>query len=91
MTGEIFKMKINLRTYRQYKNSVEMITYVKVSISRLERRTIALFRADSLPLAYETGRCSRPPVPFDERLCLACDKWPIKSERNPFFWNVRYI
>ena len=51
-----------LRTYRLYKNSVKTEQYIKVSMSRMERRTMALFRSGALPIAIETGRYSRPPI-----------------------------
>ena len=59
-----------LRTYRLYKHDVKSAPYVLQNISRFERRTMALFRSGALPLAYEIGRYSRPPVPVDDRLCV---------------------
>ena len=58
-----------LRKYRQYKCCVKAEPYVKINISRMERRTMALFRAGSLPLAIKTGRYSKSPIPINERLC----------------------
>ena len=62
-----------LRTYRLYKHDVKSAPYVLQNISRFERRTMSLFRSGALPLAYETCRYSRQPVPVDERLCVYCN------------------
>ena len=84
-----------LRTYRLYKNSVEVESYVKTNIPRMERRTMALFRSGSLPLAYETGRYSRPPVPINDRLCTLCDNNAIETEKHffmecPLYSDLRF-
>ena len=74
-----------LRTYRLYKHDVKSAPYVLQNISRFERRTMALFRSGALPLAYETGRYSRPPVPADDRLCVYCMCVRMK---NIFSWSA---
>ena len=98
---ELFNDKYNtrngnkLRTFRMYKNSVNTETYVKLNISRMERRTMALFRSGSLPLAIEVGRYSRPPIPTEERLCVLCDARAIEDEKHfllecPLYSDLRY-
>ena len=56
---------------------------------------MALFRAGCLPLAYETGRYSRPPVPIDDRLCLLCDNSSVETEKHfliecSLYSDIRY-
>jgi len=98
---ELFNDRMNaqngnkLRTYRLYKTSVETEPYIKLNISRMERRTMALFRAGSLPLAYETGRYSRPPIPVNERYCVLCDNSAVETEKHflmecPLYTDLRY-
>ena len=45
---------------------------------------MALFRSGALPLAYETGRYSRPPVPVDDRLCVYCNSGRVENEKHFF-------
>ena len=71
-----------LRTYRLYKHDAKKALYVLQNISRFERRTMALFRSGALPLAYETGRYSRPPVPVDDRLCVYCNSGRVENETH---------
>ena len=62
-----------LRTYKLYKNSVKTEQYIKVSMSRMERRTMALLRSGALPIAIET--------PVDDRLCDLCDMGVVENEK----------
>ena len=71
-----------LRTYRLYKHDVNSAPYVLQNISRFERWTMALFRSGALPLAYETGKYSRPPVPVDDRLCVYCNSERVENEKH---------
>jgi hypothetical protein len=41
-----------------------------------------LFRSGALPLAYETGRYTGPPVPVDDRLCVYCNSGRVKNEKH---------
>ena len=76
-----------LRTYQLYKNSVKTEQYIKVSMSRRERRTMALFRSGALPIAIET--------PVDDRLCDLCDMGVVENEKHflldcPLYSDLRY-
>ena len=71
-----------LRTYRLYKHDIKSAPYVLQNISRFERRTMALFRSGTLPLAYETGRYSRSPVPVDDRPCVYCNSGRVENEKH---------
>ena len=56
---------------------------------------MALFRTGSLPLAVETGRYSRPPIPLAQRLCKYCDLNEIETEKHflmtcPLYTDLRY-
>ena len=84
-----------LRTYRLYKQSVSVEPYVKLNIDRNQRRYMAMFRAGSLPLALETGRYSRPPVPVENRLCRYCDLGLVETEKHflmkcPLYSDLRF-
>ena len=84
-----------LRTYRLYKNTVKTEKYLRLQIPKRVRRTVALFRSGSLPLAIETGRYARPRIPIDDRLCKHCDINEVESERHfmmvcPLYDDMRF-
>ena len=83
------------RKYRLYQNSVKTEQYIKVSMSRRERRTIAILRSGALLIAIKTGRYSRPPTPVDDRLCDLCDMGVVENEKHffldcPVYSDLRY-
>ena len=59
-----------------------MEPYVQQIMPRAYRRVMALFRAGSLPLAIETGRYTRPPIPVDNRICVYCSANCLESEKH---------
>ena len=67
-----------LRTYRLFKDTLEVENYVTLNVSKHERSTMAQFRCGILPLRIETGRYVNEPV--DERICTMCDSGQIESE-----------
>lgn len=71
-----------LRTYRQYKSNCSVEPYVSKIIPRSYRRVMALFRAGSLPLAIETGRYTKPPIPVEDRLCVYCSDNSVETEKH---------
>ena len=71
-----------LRTYRMYKQELCAEAYVTVDIPRKHRRTLAQFRAGSLPLAIETGRFAKPPIPLQERYCKYCTAGVVEDEKH---------
>jgi hypothetical protein len=84
-----------LRTYKLYKNSVKTEQYIKVSMSRMERWTMAILRSGALPIAIEIGRYSRLPTPVDDRLCDLCDMGVVENEKYflvdcPLYSDLRY-
>lgn len=84
-----------LRTYRLYKQTVNVESYVKMNIPLSQKRYMAMFRAGSLPLALETGRYSRPQVPIEDRLCIYCDLGHVETEKHflmvcPLYADIRY-
>ena len=87
--NELFKDRGNqngnkLRTYRQFKQIRCTETYVSRLVHRPYRRAMALFRAGSLPLAIETGRYARPPVPVKIDFVLYVIKTVLEL-KNIFF------
>ncbi|VDH92990.1 Hypothetical predicted protein [Mytilus galloprovincialis] len=71
-----------LRTFRQYKSYLQPSSYVKSVKFRDYRRTLSNFRCDSLPLAIETGRYTKPVTPLNERICQFCDENTIETEQH---------
>ena len=61
-------LKPKLRTYVQYKHTLECEPYVAQYLSRDYRSILAHFRLGILPLHIETGRFSNTP-----RLCMFCN------------------
>ena len=60
------------------------------------RRVMALFRVGSLPLAIETGRYTKLPVPVENRLCVLCNKNCVETENHflldcPLYDDLRLI
>jgi hypothetical protein len=64
-------------------------------LSRMERRTMALFRSGALPIAIETSRYSRTSTPVDSTLFDLCDMGVVESEKHflldcPLYSDLRY-
>jgi len=54
-----------------------------------------MFRSGALPLAIETGRYSRQPIPVNERTCKLCSTGDIENEFHflmlcPLYCDLRY-
>ena len=84
-----------LRTYRTYKTQFETEHYVKLNMSRDQRRILAKFRSCNLPLEIEKGRYTRPKTPVHERLCKYCKAQEIEDETHlliscDFYDDIRY-
>ena len=71
-----------LRTYRQFKNTLETEPYVLANISRYQRRILAKFRCGNLPLHVETGRYTKPKTPLSDRLCKYCTLNLVEDETH---------
>ena len=61
----------------------------------MERRTMALFRSETLPIAIETGRYSRTSTPVDSTMCDLCDMGVVEKEKHflldcPLYIDLRY-
>ena len=54
-------------------NHNETEHYVKLNMSRDQRRILAKLRSCILPLEIEKGRYTRPKIPINERICKFCD------------------
>lgn len=84
-----------LRTYRLYKSNFQTETYVKINMSRDQRRILSKFRCCNLPLAIETGRYTKPKTPLNERTCKFCPTSPVEDETHffiecDFYSDIRY-
>jgi hypothetical protein len=64
-----------LRLYRNFKKDLVPEYYVLNSMPRHLRSYICKLRCGTLPLAIETGRFNKPPIPLNEKTC-------------PFYYNT---
>ncbi|KAK6191131.1 hypothetical protein SNE40_002872 [Patella caerulea] len=62
-----------LRTYRLFKKDLYPEFYVTCALTRQQRSAIAKLRCGVLPLAIETGRYCKPPIPLIDRICPLCN------------------
>ena len=69
-----------LRTYNNFKNSLEQEEYIKVMNNKQHIKTIAKFRLSCHQLAIEKGRYTKPKTPVEDRLCTHCKE--IEDERH---------
>ena len=84
-----------LRSYRLYKETVQVEQYIQCQIPRNVRRTMTLFRCGALPLSVETGRYAKPQIPLENRLCTFCDMNVIEDEKHflidcPLYSDIRF-
>lgn len=82
-----------LRTYRLYKQDIQLESYVKLPLHRDHRRILAMFRCGNLPLHIETGRFARPIIPLKQRTCFHCVN-SVEDEVHffiecPFYDDIR--
>ena len=78
----IARSRNKLRTYRNFKDSLNTSNYVIKCQNRSNRRALALFRCGCAPIALETGRYQN--VPYEERLCTICNSGNIEDEFHCF-------
>ena len=81
-----------LRTYRLFKNNLEVETYLQINIPKMYRRILSMLRCGSLPLEVETGRYNK--TPLNERICKLCNTNTIENEMHftlncPLYDDVR--
>ena len=70
--------KTKLRTYCQYKHSINAEDYVKCTFSRADRSILAKFRCGILQLHIETGRFND--TNLEDRVCSMCETNSIEDE-----------
>ena len=83
-----------LRSYRQYKDTLEVEDYVKINVPWYVKSVFAKLRAGCLNLEIETGRFKRPQTPLEHRVCKLCHKNVIEDEHHfimccPLYDNLR--
>jgi hypothetical protein len=71
-----------LRTYRLFKDTLEVEPYLLLNQHRFQRRSLAMFRIGVLPLEVETGRYARPATPLDQRICQLCNSHAVEDEKH---------
>jgi hypothetical protein len=72
-----------LRTYKTYKQSLEVEPYVFCLLNRSYRSVLARLRAGVLPLEIETGRWRS--IPPEERFCKFCRNGEVEDENHFLF------
>jgi hypothetical protein len=71
-----------LRTYRQFKETFAVETYVTSTLPLRHRSALAKFRCGTAPLRLETGRYEN--IPENLRICPLC-KLDIENESHVLF------
>ena len=64
--------KPKLRTFNTFKDFSCLPSYVSKPLTFIQRKFISKTRTGCLSIRIELGRFSRPPLPENERICLAC-------------------
>ena len=77
--SEECQTKPKLRTFITFKDFSCLPSYVSKPLSFIQRKYISKTRTGCLPIRIELGRFSRPRLPENERICLACK---VNSEPN---------
>ena len=86
--------KPKLRTYRKFKTTVNLESYISNYTKPIERSLVGQIRFGILPLEIETGRYKS--VPPGDRLCKCCSLELVEDEIHflficPLYSNVRRI
>lgn len=71
-----------LRSYRTFKDKLEVENYVKLNMPWYKKRYYAMLRAGCLPLEIEKGRFRKPPTPLNERICKLCELNVVEDEHH---------
>ena len=84
-----------LRTYRTYKTHFQTKHYVRVNMSRDQRKVLAKFSSYNLPFKIEKGRYARPKTPLNDRICKFCNSKTREDETLlliycSFYDDIRY-
>ena len=70
---------------RKNKTQFKTEDYVKINMSRDQRKGLAKFTCCNLPLEIEKGRNTRPKTPINERICKYCGSQELEDETLPYF------
>ena len=73
---------------RLYKSNSIAEDYVKINMERSHRCIIAKFSSGSLPLQIETGRCKKPKVPLNNRICNLCNDNDNRMKSISFYLMI---
>ena len=75
--------KPKLRTYRTFKETLEVASHISCNMPKYDRSLISQLRLGILPLRIETGRYSN--IPEADRICLLCNGNHVESELHFLF------
>ena len=75
--------KPKLRTYRTFKESLEVASHISCNMPKYDRSLISQLRLGILPLRIETGRYSN--IPEADRICLLCNGNHVENEVHFLF------
>ena len=84
--NEGVQQKPKLRTYKQFKNKIEVEPYLRANVPRWKRAILARLRTGSLGLQVELGRYSNQSL--KDRLCQYCDNC-VEDELH-FLFNCHH-
>jgi hypothetical protein len=76
----IEKYDNKLRTYRKFKSSLNVSSYVKDVLNRQHRRISSILEVADKPFAVETGRYNKPKMSLNERKCVFCKENFVEDE-----------
>ena len=68
------------RFYKSFKGSFSAESYIELIKNRNQRSFLTRFRVSSHRLRVETGRWTFPKTPFEERICVYCDRGEVDNE-----------
>ena len=71
-----------LRTYRKFKHSYGAVGYLELNVPYFKRKYFSMLRAACLPIAIETGRFAKPPIPLSQRICTFCNMNCVEDEEH---------
>ena len=74
-----------LRTFVKFKDFSNTPSYVTKPLSFIQRKFLAKLRLGCLEIRIETGRYTRPRLPEESRICLACPEPRNKIENEYHF------
>ena len=74
-----------LRIFNLFKNFEQTASYITKPLSFVQRRALANLRVGTFKIRAETQRYVRPKIPYDSRVCVACDNTNNEVENEEHY------